>query len=97
MSDEYSAPIMSNAQSQSGSIEIEEEGSKVTGKFLALVICVPLAIILVICFAVVFSICVKKKDKKNHVTSNFGDKKTIYNSIDDAQCTKEYDFGFGPI
>ena len=67
-----------NSLSQSGKIDIEEESSRVTGKFLALVICVPVAVILVVSGIVLFTIYFRKKDRKAHFTGDYGSRNDIY-------------------
>lgn len=66
-----------------------------TGKFLALVICVPIAIVLVVCGIVLFAVYFRKKDQKTHSSSDYGSRSDVYESVDDAQRAKEHDFGFG--
>lgn len=64
--------------SQSGKIDIEEESSRVTGKFLALVICLPVAVVLVVIGIVLFTIYFRKKDQKVHFAGDYGSRNDIY-------------------
>ena len=81
--------------SQEGEIDIQEENPRITGKFLALVICVPIATVLVVCGIILFTLYFRKRDQKTRSAGDFGNRNDVYESVDDAQRAKEHDFGFG--
>lgn len=58
-------------------------------------ICIPIAVVLVVCGIILFTMYFKKKDQTTHSASDYGNRNDVYESVDDAQRAKEYDFGFG--